>query len=229
MSVSCCQSDHPGLCANDAHLSSTEVQRVYRRIAPVYDIWAKLTESRAASRAFDLAAPVNGEVALEVAVGTGLNFQKLVEANPNGKTIGVDFTPAMLERARKRLGPTLPDSVTFFEADAFDLPVGDQSCDLLMNQYMFDLIPQRDFPRLLNEFHRVLKSGGRLVLTNMTISETRIGRLYDALYRFSPALMGGCRGVRLAPALMEAGFCVERREYFQQGFFPSEVLLAYRI
>lgn len=228
MAVSCCSSDDPDVCTSDAKLSSDEVRQTYSRIAPIYDIWSSLTESRASARAFELAAPADGEAILEVAVGTGTNFKRLVKANPSGRNIGVDLTPAMLSRARERLRQSTLTNFELFEGDAFALPVGDESVDLLVNQYMFDLIPLADFPRLINEFKRVLKPDGRLVLVNMTLSETRLGHVYEAVYRRSPKLMGGCRGVRLAPSLQAAGFRVECREYHQQSFFPSEVVLAYR-
>ena len=228
MAVSCCSSDNPEVCSSDAELNSDEVRQAYSRIVLIYDIWSWLTESRASARAFELAKPEDGETILEVAVGTGTNFKRLVKANPSGKNTGVDLTPAMLSRARERLRQSTLSNFELFEGDAFTLPVGDESVDLLVNQYMFDLIPVADFPRLISEFKRVLKPGGRLVLVNMTLSETRLGHFYEAVYRLSPKLMGGCRGVRLAPALQAAGFRVERREYHQQSFFPSEVVLAYR-
>lgn len=51
-------------------------------------------------------------------------------------------------------------------------------------------------------------------------------RLYEALYRVKPSLMGGCRGVALAGAVAEAGFLDVRREYLSQMGFPSELVTA---
>ena len=98
--------------------------------------------------------------------------------------------------------------------------------DILVNNYMFDLLVDEDMDRALQEFKRVLKPGGKLVLVNMTKSETFFGGIYELLYRLSPRLMGGCRGVRLTEKLKQQGFSVEKREYYQQMFFPSEVILA---
>jgi ubiquinone/menaquinone biosynthesis C-methylase UbiE len=114
------------------------------------------------------------------------------------------------------------------EGNALDIPEGDASFDLLLSNSMFDLLHQRDWPTVLGEFRRVLEPQGRLVLVNMTVGERPGSGLYDRLYRLSPRLMGGCRGVRLSGALRQAGFEVHRREYVQQLLFPSEVILASR-
>ncbi|MFN7952141.1 MAG: class I SAM-dependent methyltransferase [bacterium] len=78
-----------------------EIPKIYTRLAPMYDFWARLTESRA--RELAVAHVRDGEHVLEVAVGTGLAFETLVHANPHGRTEGVDLTPAMLERARRKV------------------------------------------------------------------------------------------------------------------------------
>jgi ubiquinone/menaquinone biosynthesis C-methylase UbiE len=82
--------------------------------------------------------------------------------------------------------------------------------------------------RILVEFRRVLKKGGKLILVNMTEGERWGSRIYDWLYDRSPRLMGGCRGVKLSAKLQEHGFVVEVREYYQQLLFPSEVIRAYK-
>ena len=91
---------------------------------------------------------------------------------------------------------------------------------------MFDLIPHADMDRVLGEFSRVLKPGGRLVLVNMARGESRASRIYEVIYRLSPRALGGCRGVQMADRLQQHGFTVDAREYHQQMLFPSEVVLA---
>ena len=86
----------------EARLKKDDVVKVYSGIAPLYDLWGTLTETRARRMALDLARVKDGEAILEVALGTGLTFQEILKANPGGKNVGVDLTPAMLEKARKR-------------------------------------------------------------------------------------------------------------------------------
>ncbi len=66
----------------DARIEKQRVVEIYRRIAPSYDLWARLTESRARDRCLELAAIRNGEEVLEVAVGTGLAFERILAVNP---------------------------------------------------------------------------------------------------------------------------------------------------
>ena len=90
----------------EARLDKSKVPDTYRRIAALYDAWARLTESRARDRCLELAAIRDGESVLEVAVGTGLAFEKIIEANPSGRNEGIDLTDAMLARADARARKT---------------------------------------------------------------------------------------------------------------------------
>jgi len=209
-----------------ARLGQAEAARLYDRLAPVYDAWGRLTESRARDRALALADVRDGERILEVAAGTGLAFGELVRRNPGGRNLGIDISRGMLARARRRLGRLGLANYDLALASAIDLPFGDGTFDLLMNNYMFDLIDEQAWPTILAEFRRVLAPGGRLVLVNMTRGERFGSGVYEALYRLSPWLMGGCRGVRMEGPLGAAGFRVLRREYVQQCLFPSEVIFA---
>lgn len=214
--------------ALDARVPQHEVGGVYDGIAPIYDIWGRLTESRARERAIELADIRDGQSLLEVAVGTGLAFYEIVKRNPTGENLGIDLSPGMLAKARKRVGRLAGANYCLQEGSAFALPVGDASIDTLVNNYMFDLIPFGDMDSILVEFARVLKPQGRLVLVNMTHAEGFGSGIYDRIYTLSPKTLGGCRGVQLSERLKQQGFIVDLREYHQQMLFPSEVILAHR-
>ena len=89
-----------------------------------------------------------------------------------------------------------------------------------------ELADIRDGQNILEEFKRVLKKGGKLILVNMTEGQTFGCGIYSLLYRISPKSFGGCRGVKISNKLQQNGFDVKTREYFQQWWFPSEVILA---
>jgi len=188
----------------------------------------KLTESHARNRAIELAEIKDGQAILEVAVGTGLAFYKIVKRNPNGTNIGIDLSKGMLEKAKRRVSQLSEANYSLDVGTAFDLSVENESIDILMNNYMFDLIPFEDMDKILLEFKRVLKKDGKLILVNMTEGERLGSKIYDFIYNISPKTMGGCRGVKLTERLQGYGFKVEVREYFQQMLFPSEVILAYK-
>jgi len=211
----------------DARVSQKDIGAVYDKLSRVYDLWSTLTESRARARAIELAGIRDGQTILEVAVGTGHAFQEIVKLNPRGKNTGIDLSEGMLAKAKKRLAKLPGAKYTLSQGTAFDLPAASGSVDLLMNNYMFDLIAYDDMDKVLAEFRRVLKKGGKLVLVNMTVGESVWTKVYDLIYRLYPKAIGGCRGVKLAEKLQEQGFTVERREYFHQLLFPSEVIVAY--
>ena len=207
-------------------IDKNRIPAVYRRIAPTYDLWARLTETKARDICLEWAAIRNGESVLEIAVGTGQAFEKIVSANPDGRNEGIDITEPMLQRARQRMASHPNANYRLAIGDAFDLEFADASFDVIVNNYMFDLLPQDDFQPVLREFRRVLRRGGRLVLVNMAQGERWHHRLYERLYELSPSLMGGCRGVSLSSEVEAAGFVDVSREYLAQLGFPSEVISA---
>ena len=223
--IDCCSGGHKKL---DARVSQNEIAGIYDSISKIYDLWGNLTESRARSRALELAEIQNGQKILEVAVGTGLAFFEIVKRNPDGTNIGIDISAGMLKKAQKRLKLLSEANYKLKKASAFHLEEDDEQFDVLINNYMFDLIPFDQMEAILAEFKRVLKKGGKLVLVNMTIGERYGSGIFDFLYRVSPRLMGGCRGIRLSEKLEEHGFNVKVREYHQQCLLPSEVILAYK-
>ena len=208
----------------DAKISKDQVPDVYCKVAWIYDFWALLTEGKARARCLDMAAIQDGEDVLEVAVGTGLAFVDILEANPSGRNEGVDLTAAMLARAEKKARRTGIDNYTLRIGDAYDLDFPDDSFDVLVNNYMFDLVPERDFLTILEEFKRVLRPGGRLAMVNMTEGSRWYNGIWERLYGISPALLGGCRPVSLLPLLQRCGYVNTRREFVSQFTFPSEVV-----
>ena len=199
---------------------------VYSRLAPVYEVWARLAESRARRRVLELVAVREGEAVLEVATGTGVQLVELARRNPSGRTVGVELASGMFAQTRKRLDRAGLGEVELHQASALDLPLEDEGFDLLVNGYMLDLLPRDDIPRALSEFGRVLRPGGRLVLSNMTKGEARRHRVWDALYARGVNLTANCRGVLAAPVLAELGFAEISREYMAQMLFPTEIVTA---
>lgn len=200
--------------------------RFYSRVAPVYEMWAALAESKARRRVLRLAEVRDREAVLEVAAGTGKQLAELAVSNPHGRTVGVDLAEGMLARARRRVARAGLDGVELRRGDALALPFGDESFDLVVNSYTLDLLPRDDIPRALGEFRRVLRPGGRLVLSNMTKGQRPWHRLYDALYARGLSLTANCRGVLAAPVLGELGFVEVRREYLTQLLVPTEIVTA---
>ncbi|MEM6645643.1 MAG: methyltransferase domain-containing protein [Bacteroidota bacterium] len=211
-----------------ARLPKAQVRRTYTLIAPTHDWLALVVEAKARRLGIEWAGVRDGEDVLEVAVGTGLTFQALLKQNPNGRTEGLDLTPAMLRRAARRASRTGATNYALQLGDAYALPFPDASFDLVMNSYMFDLLPEEDFVPVLREYQRVLKPGGRLVMMNMTLGPRWYHQIWETIYRISPPMLGGCRGVELEPSFEAAGFTAVRRAFVSQWTFPSEVIYGER-
>lgn len=209
---------------SDAFIEKSRVIGIYRTIAPFYDVWARLTESKACARCLELAAIRDGEDVLEVAVGTGLTFEKILQANPSGRVEGIDLSEAMLVRARKRAAASGANNYRLGAGDACKLEFPDGSFDVLVNNYMIELLRPQDIPTVLNEFSRVLRPGGRLAITYMTKGRRWYNGLWERISRINPALLGGCRAVSLVPQLHAHGFRQIRHEYLSQWTFPSEIV-----
>ena len=208
----------------EARIPKGQVQDVYRKLASSYDLWAGLAESRARARCLELAKIRDGESVLEVAVGTGIAFAEILKLNPAGRNEGIDITEAMLRRAQEKAARLGVANYRLQLGDAYALSYPDNTFDVVINNYMFDLLPENDFPLVLDEFKRVLRPGGRLVMVNMTIGQHWFNSIWEAVYRASPALFGGCRGVYLLPYLESAGLVETSREFVSQMTFPSEVV-----
>ena len=207
-----------------ARYTHQEIIRKYNWIAPIYDFFGFLAESKARQRALEIARIRNGEKILEVALGTGLNFVEILKRNPNGWVDGIDVSMKMVEKARKRISKTRQQNYTLHLCDCRRLPFEDETFDVIMNQYLLDILPVEDFIPILLEFKRVLKDGGRIILTNMTKGEKWVNRIYQGIYRLRSPLLAGCRGVMSQPFLEKIGFREFHREFVSQLGFPSEVV-----
>jgi len=208
----------------EARYTHQEIVRKYNWIASIYDLFGLLMESKARQKALDMAAIQNGERVLEVAFGTGLNFVEILKRNPYGWIEGIDVSVRMLRRAKKRISKTGRHNYALHLCDCRHLPFGDGTFDVLMNQYLFDILPLNDFVPILLEFKRVLKDGGRVILVNMTKGEKWINQFYEEIYKLKPPLLAGCRGVLVQPFLKDIGFKEFKREFVSQFGFPSEIV-----
>jgi ubiquinone/menaquinone biosynthesis C-methylase UbiE len=208
----------------EARLTHEEIVQKYNRIASIYDLFGILMESKARQRALEITAIQNGEKILEVALGTGLNFVEVMKRNPQGSVEGIDISMKMLEKTRKRASKTGLRNHTLYLCDCRHLHFEDSKFDVLINQYMFDILPVEDFIPILLEYKRVLKDGGRIVLVNMTKGKKWVNQIYEEIYKLKPPLLAGCRGILVRPFLERIGFTEIKREFVSQLGFPSEVV-----
>jgi SAM-dependent methyltransferase len=146
-----------------------------------------------------------GETVLDLGSGAGVDvFLAARRVGPSGRAIGVDMTPAMLERARGNARKAGLDNVEFREGRLEALPVETATVDAVTSNCVINLVP--DKARVFAEVARVLRPGGRLVVSDIVLD----GRLPEALEKDVLAYVGCVAGaMERAPylaALRAAGF-----------------------
>ncbi len=218
--------DSPCSRVLEARNSTAHAVAAFSRLAPVYELWARWVEPAPRRRVLELARVQDGESVLEVATGTGVQLVALGQRNRLGRTVGVDFAPGMVRRTRRRLRSARLQGVELVHGDARRLPFDDATFDLVTNEYMLNLMPHADIRVALAEFQRVLKPGGRLVVSNMTKGERPQEQIWDALYAGGIDVFVNCRGVLAEPLLRELGFQEIEREFMVPMLFPTEIVVA---
>jgi ubiquinone/menaquinone biosynthesis C-methylase UbiE len=171
-----------------------------------------------------------GETVLEVAVGPGLTILELAKRVGNDTCIyGVDLSTSMLRLSEEKLMQAGFQNFELRQADCRELPYEKDTFDVLYNGYMLDLIPLDDLNGVLEEFKRVLKPGGRLILLNMSKKDEQITRS-EKLYRSLPAVFvlyffGMCRPVLMEEMVKKTGF-IDVSRTFLDRIVASEIVIA---
>ncbi|CAG5082346.1 arsenite methyltransferase [Parvicella tangerina] len=128
----------------------------------------------------------HGDTVLDLGSGAGNDcFVARHETGAEGKVIGVDFTPAMVKKARKNAEKLGYNNVEFRQADIDDLPVNCETIDVVVSNCVLNLVPNK--PKVITEIFRVLKPGGHFSISDIVL----VGELPDAL-RSDAEMYAGC-------------------------------------
>lgn len=159
-----------------------QVQEMFSSIAPRYDLLNRLmslgVDQSWRKTATQLALQNRPASVLDVATGTADFALMLKKALPSAKVIGSDFVPAMLEVGRQKAKQQHID-ITLEEGDALNLPYEDNTFEALTCAFGFRNFA--NYERGLQEFHRVLKPGGRAVILEFPPPQPG---LFGSLVRF---------------------------------------------
>jgi ubiquinone/menaquinone biosynthesis C-methylase UbiE len=178
---------------------TNKIKKRYNRIAKFYDILDKPMEIAASKWRENLLQGVKGKV-LEVGIGTGRNIPYYPG---NVELTGIDFSPQMVEIARKRAKNK--EVINILEMDAEDMDFNDNTFDAVVTSCVFCSVP--DPVQGLKEIKRVCKIGGKIVMLEHVRSHNRIvGPLMDA-FNFIPLHIYGANINRETyDNLLKAGF-----------------------
>lgn len=150
------------------------VAKAYARWAPIYDFvfGAVFDAGRKASIA--AAERIGGRI-LDVGIGTGIS---LTDYKPTNRIVGVDYSEPMLRKAHERVAQHKLDHVEALAVmDAQHLGFPDASFDVVVAQYVITTVP--DPEATLDEFVRVTRPGGEIILVNHLGAEAGPRRLFE--------------------------------------------------
>jgi phosphatidylethanolamine/phosphatidyl-N-methylethanolamine N-methyltransferase len=165
---------------SDADLDKQTVTKAYARWAPVYDLVFGAVFERGRHAAITAAERVGGRI-LEVGVGTGIS---LPNYSKDCRLSGVDISAPMLRKAQERvaeLGLSNVEGLWVMDAEHLSFPDG--SFDVIVAQYVITTVPNPE--ATLDEFARVLKPGGEIVLVSRVGAEAGLRRSLE--HWFAPA------------------------------------------
>ena len=146
-----------------------------------------------------------GEVVVDLGSGGGLDVflaSKLV--GPNGKAIGIDMTPEMIERAQANALKGGYENVEFHLATIDQLPLADSSADCVISNCVINLAPDKS--AVFREIARVLKPGGRLAVSDIALKEELPRDISESLAAYVGCVAGAIKIDVYRQGLLAAGF-----------------------
>lgn len=127
-----------------------------------------------------------GDTVIDLGSGAGNDcFVARAHTGENGKVIGIDFTHAMIQKARINAQALGFNNVEFKEGDIENMPLGEAIADVVVSNCVLNLVPNKD--AVIKEIFRVLKPGGHFSISDVVL----VGQLPDAL-RKQAEMYAGC-------------------------------------
>lgn len=127
-----------------------------------------------------------GDVVIDLGSGAGNDaFIARAETGETGKVIGIDFTPAMIEKARQNAEVRGVHNVEFRQGDIEQMPITSNVADVVVSNCVLNLVPNKN--EVIKEIFRVLKPGGHFSISDVVL----IGNLPEAL-KHDAEMYAGC-------------------------------------
>ena len=146
-----------------------------------------------------------GEVIVDLGSGGGLDvFLASRLVGPNGRAIGIDMTPAMIERAEANAVAGGYQNVQFHLATIDQIPLADASVDCVISNCVINLAP--DKPAVFREIARVLKPGGRLAVSDIALKAELPPAVAQSLAAYVGCIAGAIHVDAYREGLLGAGF-----------------------
>jgi arsenite methyltransferase len=166
------------------------------------------------------AGVARGDTVLDLGSGAGIDaFLAAREVGPSGRVIGVDMTPAMLARARENAAKHGFGNVEFRLGEIENLPLAEGTVDLVISNCVINLSP--DKPRVFREALRVLRPGGRMVVSDIVLVSELPESVRESVEAYVGCIAGASRKSDYVQMIGDAGFerveVVEEKRYGATG------------
>lgn len=146
-----------------------------------------------------------GEVVVDLGSGGGLDvFLASKKVGPGGKAIGIDMTPEMIERARANAAKQGYENVEFHLSTIDKIPLPDGSADCVISNCVINLAPDKN--AVLREVFRVLKSGGRVAVSDIALKKPLPPEVANDLLAYVGCIAGAVLIDDYVAGLKAAGF-----------------------
>lgn len=167
-----------------------------------------------------------GDTVIDLGSGAGNDcFIARHETGASGKVIGIDFTDAMIKKARTNAEKLGYNNVEFRQGDIEEMPVSDEMADVIVSNCVLNLVPNK--PKVIKEIFRVLKPGGHFSISDIVL----IGELPQALQEdaemYAGCVSGAIEKEEYLRYIREAGFedIVIQKE--KSILLPDDILSKY--
>ena len=130
-----------------------------------------------------------GDVVIDLGSGAGNDaFIARSETGDEGKVIGIDFTPAMVEKARTNAEKLGYKNVEFRQGDIEHMPVTANTADVIVSNCVLNLVPNKD--AVIKEIYRVLKPGGHFSISDIVLKGALPAELQQAAEMYAGCVAG---------------------------------------
>jgi len=166
-----------------------------------------------------LASLKEGEIVLDLGSGAGFDcFLAASRVGTEGKVIGVDMTPEMLDRARANACKGNYQNVELRLGEIENLPAADNSVNVIISNCVINLSP--DKKRVFKEAFRVLKPGGRLMVSDIVVLKELPANIKKSVAAYIGCLAGAMKKTDYLKAIKTAGF--KKVKIVDESIFPLD-------
>jgi len=163
-----------------------------------------------------------GEVVLDLGAGAGFDcFLAANKVGNTGKVIGVDMTPDMVEKARGNAKKEKYENVEFRLGEIEHLPVADNSVDAIISNCVINLSPEKG--QVFQEAFRVLKSGGRLMVSDITLLKELPDFIRESVASYVGCISGALLKHEYLDEINKAGFADIK--IIDESVFPVDYIV----